>query len=97
MPKSDFEKMFTYTRVFSMVFFVIGPFLAGIIYTNWQGFPLLTITVILNTALLVILAVRKIEPRVSIDALEVLGDIVECTALLSRRGSHLFLLKNRCA
>ncbi|MFW9793671.1 MAG: MFS transporter [Candidatus Thorarchaeota archaeon] len=70
IPKSDFGKMFTYTRILPMVFLAIGPFIAGIIYTNWQGFPLLVITVLLNVILLVVLAVNRLEPRVSIEELE---------------------------
>jgi hypothetical protein len=71
IPIADFGKMYTYIRVLPTVFLVIGPFLAGIIYTNWQGLPLLVMTMILNVALLVVIATRSLEPRVSLEQLEI--------------------------
>ncbi|MFW9965049.1 MAG: MFS transporter [Candidatus Sifarchaeia archaeon] len=70
IPVADFGKMYTYVRVLPTIFLVIGPFLAGVIYTNWQGLPLLLITVILNVALLIVIATKRLEPRVSIEKLE---------------------------
>jgi MFS family permease len=70
IPTADFGKMFTYVRLLPTVFLAIGPFLAGFIYTNWQGLPLLVMTVILNVALLVVIKTKSLEPRVSLEELE---------------------------
>ncbi|MFW9833629.1 MAG: MFS transporter [Candidatus Thorarchaeota archaeon] len=70
IPATDFGKMYTYFRVLPTMFLVIGPILAGFIYTNWQGLPLLVMTMILNVMLLVLLVVKNLEPRVGLEELE---------------------------
>jgi MFS family permease len=73
MPRSDFGKMLALSSVFVSIFVALGPIPAGIIYTNWQGLPLLVLILILNAILLLVLATRSLEPRVSIEELEAEG------------------------
>lgn len=73
MPRSDFGKMLALSSVLVSIFVALGPIPAGIIYTNWQGFPLLVIILILNAILLFVLATRSLEPRMSIEELEAEG------------------------
>ena len=70
LPRRDFGKMLSLTNVLAMMVVTLGPIIAGIIYTNWQGLPLLVITLILNIALLVVLATKSLEPQVSVEELE---------------------------
>ncbi|MGY5854310.1 MAG: MFS transporter [Candidatus Thorarchaeota archaeon] len=73
MPRSDFGKMLSLSSVLVSVFVAFGPIPAGIIYTNWQGLPLLVIIMIINIVILVILAVKSLEPRMSVEELEAEG------------------------
>ncbi|MFX1369429.1 MAG: MFS transporter [Promethearchaeota archaeon] len=73
MPRSDFGKMLALSSVLVSIFVAMGPIPAGIIYTNWQGLPLLVIILILNAILLFVLATRSLEPRMSIEELEAEG------------------------
>ncbi len=69
MPRSDFGKMLALSSVLVSIFVALGPIPAGIIYTNWQGLPLLVIILILNAVLLCILATKSLDPRMSIEEL----------------------------
>jgi hypothetical protein len=53
-----------------MAFLTVGPIPAGIIYTTFQGVPLLMTTLILNILILIVLAVKSIEPRIGVAELE---------------------------
>ena len=70
MPRSDFGKMLSLTSVLVSMFIAFGPLPAGIIYTNWQGLPLLVITLLINIIILVMLSVKSLNPRVSVEKLE---------------------------
>ncbi|MDF1538364.1 MAG: hypothetical protein P1Q69_05635 [Candidatus Thorarchaeota archaeon] len=74
-PRTELGKMLGLSGVLVMKFLAFGPLLAGIIYTNWQGLPLLAITLIFNIVILVILGTKSLEPRVSVDELETEGSL----------------------
>ncbi|MGY5874405.1 MAG: MFS transporter [Candidatus Thorarchaeota archaeon] len=73
LPRSDFGKMLSLSSVLVSVFVALGPIPAGIIYTNWQGLPLLVIIMIINFVILIILAVKSLEPQMSVEDLEAEG------------------------
>jgi hypothetical protein len=75
LPRSDFGKMLGLTNVFVSLFITLGPIPAGIIYTNWLGLPLLLITLMFNISILVLLAVKSLEPKVSLEELEAEGNL----------------------
>ncbi len=70
LPRQDLGKLFSLTNVLVISFVSLGPIPAGFIYTNWQGLPLLLITLIINIGILIVLVKMDIEPRVSVEELE---------------------------
>ncbi|MCK5151225.1 MAG: MFS transporter [Candidatus Thorarchaeota archaeon] len=70
LPRQDLGKLFSLTTVIILAVVSIGPIPAGWIYTNWQGLPLLFITLIINIVILLLLLVKNFEPRLSVDELE---------------------------
>ncbi|MHA2425042.1 MAG: MFS transporter, partial [Candidatus Thorarchaeota archaeon] len=70
LPRQDLGKLFSLTAVIILAVVSLGPIPAGIIYTNWQGLPLLFITLIINIFIFILLLVRSFEPRISVEELE---------------------------
>lgn len=70
LPRPDLGKMLSLTNVLVLMFVAFGPIPAGFIYTNWQGLPLLVITLLVNIVLLFVLAMKSLEPQVSVEDLE---------------------------
>jgi len=70
LPRQDLGKLFSLTAVVILAFVSFGPIPAGWIYTNWQGLPLLFITLIFNIIILIVLLTRSFEPRISVEELE---------------------------
>jgi MFS family permease len=70
LPRPDLGKMLSLTDVIVLLFISIGPIPAGIIYTYFQGLPLLYTVLFLNIFILIMLATRSIEPRISVEELE---------------------------
>ena len=57
-------------KIFVMVVGIVAPIFSGIIYTYFQGVPLIVGAIILNIVILIILATKDIDPKVDIDELE---------------------------
>ncbi|MDF1540864.1 MAG: MFS transporter [Candidatus Thorarchaeota archaeon] len=70
LPRQDLGKLFSLTTVIILAFVSLGPIPAGWIYTNWQGLPLLFITLIINIVILIVLVTRSFEPRIGVEELE---------------------------
>jgi MFS family permease len=70
LPRPDLGKMLSLTMVVVMLFISFGPIPAGIMYTLWQGLPLLYTVIILNVIILVVLITKSIEPRIDVAELE---------------------------
>jgi hypothetical protein len=70
LPRQDLGKLFSLTNVLVMAFVSLGPIPAGWIYANWQGLPLLFITLVINIGILIVLLVKSFEPNISVEELE---------------------------
>lgn len=70
LPRPDLGKMLSLTMVVVMFFISFGPIPAGIIYTLWQGLPLLYIVIVINVFILIVLITKSIEPRIDVEELE---------------------------
>ncbi len=70
LPRADMGKMLSLTMFIVLLFVTLGPIPAGIIYTLYQGLPLLYIVLGLNIAILTILVLFSIEPRITVQELE---------------------------
>lgn len=70
LPRQDLGKMLSLTAVFVLTIVTVGQIPAGVIYELFRGIPLLFMALALNFVILYILAVRSIEPRVSVEELE---------------------------
>ncbi len=70
LPRQDLGKLFSLTNVLVLAFIALGPIPAGWIYSIWQGLPLLVITLFLNIGILIVLVMKSIEPRISVEELE---------------------------
>ena len=70
LPRADFGKMLSLTMVLVFAFIAVGPLPAGIIYTLWQGLPLLYSVLFVNIVILIVLVTQSFEPRISVEELE---------------------------
>ncbi|MFW9850166.1 MAG: MFS transporter [Candidatus Thorarchaeota archaeon] len=70
LPRQDLGKLFSLTTVLILAVVSLGPIPAGWIYTNWQGLPLLFITLVINILILVVLVAFRFEPSISVEELE---------------------------
>jgi MFS family permease len=70
LPRPDLGKMLSLTMVVVLLFISFGPIPAGIMYSLWQGLPLLYTVILLNVFILIVLITKSIEPRIDVDELE---------------------------
>jgi MFS family permease len=70
LPRQDLGKMLSLSAVFILACVTVGNIPAGFIYQTMQGIPLLFLALGLNFVILVILATKTIEPKVSVEELE---------------------------
>ncbi len=70
LPRQDLGKMLSLTTVFVLLIVTVGQIPAGVIYELFRGVPLLFMALALNFVILYVLAVKSIEPRISVDELE---------------------------
>ncbi len=70
LPRADMGKMLSLTMFIVLLFVTLGPIPAGIIYTLYQGLPLLHVVLGLNIAILIVLVLFSIEPRMTVQELE---------------------------
>ncbi|MGY5858652.1 MAG: MFS transporter [Candidatus Thorarchaeota archaeon] len=70
LPKADLGKMLGLSALLVLIVGTISPIFSGVIYSLYEGVPLLIGAIILNLVILVILATKSIEPRVDVLELE---------------------------
>ncbi len=71
LPRKDLGKMLGLSTLLVLIVGTIAPIFSGLIYTYYEGVPLILGALILNIVILAILATKSIEPRVSVEELEV--------------------------
>ncbi|MFW9953053.1 MAG: MFS transporter [Candidatus Thorarchaeota archaeon] len=71
LPRADLGKTLGFSTLLVLVIGTVAPIFSGLIYTYYQGVPLILGAIVLNFIILVILATKNIEPRVSVEELEV--------------------------
>jgi MFS family permease len=70
LPKADIGKMLGLSALMVQLVGIISPIFSGIIYTLYEGVPLIIGAIILNIIIIIILKTKSIEPRVDVLALE---------------------------
>ncbi|RDE15055.1 MAG: hypothetical protein C4K48_05095 [Candidatus Thorarchaeota archaeon] len=71
LPREDLGKMLGLSTLLVLIVGTIAPIFSGLIYTYYEGVPLILGAIILNIVILAILATKSIEPRVNVEELEV--------------------------
>jgi hypothetical protein len=70
LPKADIGKMLGLSALMVQLVGIISPIFSGIIYSLYEGVPLIIGAIILNIIIIIILKTKSIEPRVDVLALE---------------------------
>ena len=70
LPKADIGKMLGLSTLMVLLVGIVSPIFSGIIYSLYEGVPLIVGAILLNIVILIILKTKSIEPRVDILELE---------------------------
>ncbi|MGY5853473.1 MAG: MFS transporter [Candidatus Thorarchaeota archaeon] len=70
LPRQELGKMLGLTTFFVLLTGTFAPVLSGYIYELFQGVPLLLMALVLNIVILIILAIKSIEPRFNVEDIE---------------------------
>jgi len=70
LPKADLGKMLGLSTLLVLTVGTVSPIFSGIIYSLYEGVPLIVGAITLNIVILVILVTKSIEPRVDVLELE---------------------------
>jgi hypothetical protein len=70
LPKADIGKMLGLSALMVQLVGIVSPIFSGIIYSLYEGVPLIIGAIILNLIILIVLKTKSIEPRVDVLELE---------------------------
>jgi MFS family permease len=70
LPREDLGKMLGLSTLLVLIVGTIAPIFSGLVYTYYEGVPLILGALILNIVILAILETKSIDPRFNVEELE---------------------------